>query len=372
MQHPAPHDSLNLRYAARKRYPIPPGQNLDDVDRFKLPKRVPCAWTMPEMDRLIEASRLESGRYFGVAAGKWWPALLLTLFDTGLRRAAAFEIRFEEIDFTSGFLRVPAERMKNDCEQYFRLHPQTLEAILETLPPRRAKVFPWPFKHRDCHGDRLRGILKRAGLPHSRLDLFHKIRRTTASHLAKMIGRTAAIRQLGHKDDTTINRYIDPRFTADHDLSSHLPRPDWKEPARIEIEVTGPAPSADALESRKLVVNSLDVSELGVDLFATLGEKERLTPEDIKAAIKALGLNHVDLAHEIGMSVQWVCTALSGRKPMGEAMEERIRVALGLTYDRPNDRRKKWGATPATVLIHDKPMPRPLREPNPDPKGIQQ
>lgn len=223
------------RFAIRRRL-IPDSGEVHNLQKLKVPHKLPTAWTEAEMERIVESCRLARGRFSGVPADKFWPALILVLYDTGIRRAAVFQIRFDEIDFANKMLRVPAERMKNLCEQYFRLHDQTIEAILNTMPPTRQMVFPWPFQHHYALYDRYRRILKRAGLSYGSRDLFHKLRRTCASHLARLVGESLAIQQLGHRDTSTIKRYIDPRFTANHDAALMLPRPNWVSPRLIEVE----------------------------------------------------------------------------------------------------------------------------------------
>ena len=118
------------RFAVRKRFIlVDDDNNLLAVDWIPVDRTVPRAWTIEEMERLIQSARLARGRFLGVPAAKWWPALLLVLYDTGLRVTAALGSRFDEIDFPNKIRTVPPERQKTRCEQFFRLHDQTIEAI---------------------------------------------------------------------------------------------------------------------------------------------------------------------------------------------------------------------------------------------------
>ena len=114
------------RLARCKRLPVPDG--MEDFDFLRVPLKTPTAWLPDEMDRLLQSCLLARGRIGGIDAATWWVSFVLVLYDTGLRLSAAFAIRVDEVDFQNHMLRVPAERMKNRCEQYFRLSEQTLAA----------------------------------------------------------------------------------------------------------------------------------------------------------------------------------------------------------------------------------------------------
>jgi integrase len=319
--------------------------DLDELKLFKEKRPAPVAWTEEEMERLIASCRLARGRFMGVTAAAWWESLTLLLYDSGLRRSAAMQVRFEEIDFTTGMLRVPAERMKNGVEQFFKLHHQTVEAILGTLPPRRKLVFPWPFTHyRSLYG-RFKVILRRAGLPFSKRDMFHKVRRTTASHTARLLGEGVASMQLGHQDQSTIKRYVDPRFTARHDASDFLPRPGWLNPREIVVKADAPATQPMG-EPVTVTYSQADLRGEGDDVFARLATVDEFRPADVKAALDALGMHGKELADEIGVQYQSLMRMLRERKPLSVRMSKLIRTALGIDFDRSGQagRARKAGA----------------------------
>ncbi len=174
------------RFAVRKRFIlVDDDNNLEAVDWIPVDRTNPRAWTIEEMESIVQSARLARGRFLGVQAAKWWPAFLLLLYDTGLRFNAALGCRFDEVDWTNKMLCVPPGRQKNRTEQFFRLHDQTIEALLATLPPKRQLLFPWPFPTQRTLYHRFKVILKRAGLPFTRRDLFHRIRRArAATHLS--------------------------------------------------------------------------------------------------------------------------------------------------------------------------------------------
>jgi integrase len=323
-------------FAVRKRYIIiGDDNNLAAIERLRVPKRNPRAWTIEEMELIVRSARLARGRFAGVGAGLWWPALLLVLYDTGLRITAAMGIRFDEIDFKNKLLCVPPERMKNNAEQFFRLHDQTIEAIIATLPPRRKLVFPFPFQFKRSLYGRLRRILKRAGLPSTNLDLFHKIRRTTASHVSRLLGEQAAIRQLGHSDASCIKRYVDQRFTNDHMAAQYLPRLAWESPKILEVEATAIAPTAEPLPPVSVRYSREDLRGEGVDVFERLVAQDQLSGPDVQEALVVLGIGVQEFAKQTGINARYMGQLLRGKLPIGGKAKLAIQRVLGI--GRTND-----------------------------------
>jgi hypothetical protein len=72
---------------------------------------------------------------------------------------------------------------------------------------------------------RFRLILKAAGLPHGRRDLFHKVRRTTATLCEIHVGPGSATKQLGHSSARVTEKYIDPAQLPETDITAKIPRP---------------------------------------------------------------------------------------------------------------------------------------------------
>lgn len=304
-----------------------------DVDKFRVPKRLPEAWSPEELELILLASRRASGIYLGIPGAKWWPAVLLTLYDTGLRRTAALGIRFDELDFRRKTLRVPAERMKNSVEQVFHLSDQTIEAILDTLPPPRELVFPWPFVCPHVINKRLREIVTLAGLKCGARDLFHKIRRTTATQIAVKHGEHVAIQQLGHSSPGTIKSYIDPRFLASHTAARTIFRPGWDRPASVEVEHLDGALEAVPPEMlRNVRVFERDIKGISGDAFAALLRKPRLGPKDVLAVLGAMRMSYVDMAKAIGVRHQTLWNIIRHNCRVSDRINKRLRVAIGLTH----------------------------------------
>jgi len=69
-------------------------------------------------------------------------------------------------------------------------------------------------------------ILQAANLPCGRRDLFHRLRRTSATHLAAVAGIEAAEQHLDHRTPGLArSTYIDPRFMPQIKAADVLPRP---------------------------------------------------------------------------------------------------------------------------------------------------
>ena len=184
-----------------------------DVSLLPTDKRVPEAWSVDEMRRIITAAAETPGMLCGIPAGKWWPAQLLTLYDTGLRIGALMALESAQLDFETGWLTVPADHQKQRAEQVFQLQADTLDAIAQTRPGERRELFPWPFvdERWAVLRKRYRKILQRAGLPTDSRCLFHKVRRTSATLIADALGERAAQDHLGHSSLSVTKRYLDPR-----------------------------------------------------------------------------------------------------------------------------------------------------------------
>jgi integrase len=201
-----------------------------DVDKLKEPKRLPSAWTIDELALIIEAAKqCRSRRTGGVyPSHTFFPALILVGYNTGLRLRALLGIQLSGWDADRREITVDAEYMKHRVAQTFSVSEQAAEAIetmLESsLTPDEipAFLFPWPVG-KEAIWETYRNIVKEAGLWKSSKDSFHKLRRTTASHLTAKLGIESACRQLGHSSVEMTRRYVDPRLTSEHRAADHLP-----------------------------------------------------------------------------------------------------------------------------------------------------
>ena len=210
------------RYAYRQKL-LP---QMPDIPKLKEYRRLPEAWTEKQFQRLVIACASTKGMVGQVRAADFWLALILVIYDSGIRHRAAMLIKREHMDLSTGWLVVPAENQKQKVEQRFMLPEQTIGAIRKIWLPSRKLLFWWPGHSRRVWVH-FHKIVTRAGLPNGRRDKFHRIRRTTATQIARVAGIDAAARQLGHSGINMTRRYIDPTgANADHDATAMLPRPE--------------------------------------------------------------------------------------------------------------------------------------------------
>jgi integrase len=209
------------RFAYRKRML---DAELRDMPVIRQPKRQPVAWNLSQFSRLLASATCEVGKIGTVPADLFWPAFLMCMYDTGVRLSALLKARRADLDLESGVLFVPAEHQKQNADQSFRLANDTLAAIDATAPASRDRLFPYSGERQTLYR-RFRRIIRRAGLPDGPRDLFHKIRRTSASHLAAEAGDEAARRQLGHSSGRVTAAYLDPKICGLRTGAELLPRP---------------------------------------------------------------------------------------------------------------------------------------------------
>lgn len=200
-----------------------------DVGLLPESKRIPEAWSPEQMGRIIAAARLVDEDFGGIPANLWWPALLLTDYDTGLRIDALMQAKSTDLDLAHGWLKIPAEVQKQDADQVFQLHPDTIAAIRATNPGNRERIFAFPFLTYGPLRWRYGKILTAAGLSSGRHDLFHKIRRTSATAVCNAYDKETAQKHLGHSSVKVTERYLDPRLILPkHNTVAHsISRPVW-------------------------------------------------------------------------------------------------------------------------------------------------
>ena len=201
-----------------------------EIEKAREPKRQPRAWSLEQLTMILEACARVAGSIDGVAASAWWPAFVLLIYDTGLRRKAALALRSEDLDVERGLLFVRAETQKQCADQTFRLHPDTMRAVLATDPASRPLIFggggtPQFVMHS------YRRILIDAGLPQGRKDMLQKLRRTSATHYCALAGEAATQKHLGHSHVNVTRAYLDVSMLPIVNAADILPRPNWRPPA---------------------------------------------------------------------------------------------------------------------------------------------
>jgi integrase len=183
-----------------------------------LPERVPQAWTVEQLQTLIEAARLQPGRIGAVAACDFWPALLLVLYESGERISAIMDT--PAANYRRPHLLVPAEcRKGKKRDRVYQLSAGVCDLLdrLRLDTTGQGPLFPWPLSRTYLWG-RMKRMVKGAGLGEGRGFRFHGVRRAALSHFAAAGGDAAAMADHA-SPRTTARWYLDPRIT------DHGPRP---------------------------------------------------------------------------------------------------------------------------------------------------
>lgn len=171
---------------------------------------------------ILRECSVEGGWIAGIAARLWWVSLHNVCWDSGERIGALMEARWPHL--AADYLTLPAEIRKGGRnDRVYHLHPETLAALeLIRLPPREL-IWPWD-RSPNMLWLRYKNILKRAGLPHDRKSMFHRMRKSVASHFQAAGGNATAL--LGHQDARTTRAYIDCRIAPEPQAIDLLFRPE--------------------------------------------------------------------------------------------------------------------------------------------------
>lgn len=198
------------RHAARKGFA--PRFDLADIPRRKIPRRHPTAWTADEMASIIAHLKRP-----------WLKTMTLFIYETGARLSSTVQLTWDNWHPASRLMQLPIETSKTGLEQFVRVSPRTAERIESLRNYGQPRIFPCPADRRSIWRE-LKLACKAAGLPHTRRDLFQKIRRTNATLTAAATSAEVAAKQLGHSSPRmTIAAYIDPRMMPTVQAADVLP-----------------------------------------------------------------------------------------------------------------------------------------------------
>jgi site-specific recombinase XerD len=198
------------------------------VSALKTKKREPECWTLEEMKRILEAASNMPGMVGTVPAGQWWKALILFVYNCGTRISATMAVPSNLLNLETGYVLVPAEVQKQRADQRFDLLPETIRALKAIDPFRNECIFDdWPFDRTQPQfkalNNGLKCILRQAGLPCTRFDMWHKIRRTFATMTTIHAGKAFASEMLGHSCMRITEAYLDKRLLDRPSIREALP-----------------------------------------------------------------------------------------------------------------------------------------------------
>lgn len=177
------------------------------------------AFTLPEIEAILGQAVALQGETAGRRDADLWVALLLGLYNTALRIAAALSLRWADYDAAAKCFDVRRSTQKTKKAQCVGITAQTA-VYIERLRTPAAKpedpIWPWPAdkesQRRLCRW--LRVMMRQAGVSDVKGKVFHRFREACATELkiGDLEGRLphgAATEQLGHSSErTTDDSYI--------------------------------------------------------------------------------------------------------------------------------------------------------------------
>ncbi|MDE2102411.1 MAG: tyrosine-type recombinase/integrase [Patescibacteria group bacterium] len=173
--------------------------------RVKAPKPIPTAWTMQEVGLVLAQAKALTGYYrCGVGRAEFWVAVVLALWDSGVRIGDLLKLKWDDIG--EGGVVVIRQR-KTEWPVRFRFQPNTLAAMRAIERKGSRYIFggvvcrKWLFVT-------FKSLAKSAGLTGTT----KKIRKSAATAV-EGVQRGAASQFLGHKTTTMArDHYVDIRL----------------------------------------------------------------------------------------------------------------------------------------------------------------
>ena len=186
----------------------------DDAEETDVP-----AFTMPEIEAMLASAAALEGQTAGIKDADLWVSLILSLYNTALRIAAALKLRWQDYDVAQRCFHVRRSTQKTRKAQSVGITSQTagfLERLRTVSAGPDDPIWPWgadkESQRRLCRT--LRGIMAAAKVPDVKGKVFHRFREACATELkildlAGRLPHGAATEQLGHsKEQITDDHYI--------------------------------------------------------------------------------------------------------------------------------------------------------------------
>lgn len=199
------------------------------IDKLPQEKPIPTCWSARELEMLVAGCRAAKGCIGSHhAACDVWLAFHLLCWDSGERTGAMLALRWEWLEWETGYLSVPGEfRKGRQKPMIYLLKKPTLDALRAIEEPRRKRVFDMFAGIRNKNPStqfypRYRQLIKDAGLPYVKNKSGpQKMRRSFASFIEA--GGGNATRALKHVDRRcTEDSYLDPRIAESHHENEKL------------------------------------------------------------------------------------------------------------------------------------------------------
>lgn len=190
-------------------------ERLPRIRRPRTPKKHIRSWRVEDLSAMLRAAARVPGQVGPIPAWRFWVALILVIYDTGLRITAAMSLRWDDYDPAQRAMFIRAEVQKQYADQYLGVSDDAASA-LEAIRGNWGLVFPWPYDPPQRSGRRpwktltvhfRQRILAPAGVQDVKGKVFHRGRATHATQLKRGGGNPTE--NLGHSSPQVTERYID-------------------------------------------------------------------------------------------------------------------------------------------------------------------
>ena len=190
------------------------------VKKLPVPRRIPKALTVPELEKLQAAFNTLRGETGGIPNSDFLRACFAIQFATAERVGAVLELRFSDI--TGNIITFHAETRKGGRRAMIKEVPDWVLADVDRIrSPKRDRIFPIENSNRTKIQLLYKRLFERAGVERPKGRNSHLLRSTHATLIYLAGGDATA--SLGHSSrEVTRRHYLDPRFKPD-DSCEHLP-----------------------------------------------------------------------------------------------------------------------------------------------------
>ena len=191
---------------------------------MRAPKRIPRAYRIEEVSKIIRMALCHPGTVCGLPAGLYFASLSRSCFETAERVGAHMAARWRDVDLEGRTITFVAEGRKGairDSQRPFSAGQAEWLAKIQ----RRPGDLVWPWDEDRDHGSlwyEFKKICKAAGVTGRG---FHGFRKSNASYLTLNAGLAEASQQLDHySPQLTLENYVDPSIAKPkHTALDYLP-----------------------------------------------------------------------------------------------------------------------------------------------------
>lgn len=174
-----------------------------------MPTRIPTAWSVDQLRKLLAAAKVSTGSIGGVPARVFWPALIQVLWQSAERIGAIMAVK--KSDYVRPRILVRAEYRKGGKRDKLYSFTEPVCDLLDILAKagQGENLFNWT-KSKEYMWPVFGELVERAGIPGGKRAKFHQLRRSAATHYAA--GGGDAVSLLDHSSPRITKAYLDPRY----------------------------------------------------------------------------------------------------------------------------------------------------------------